>query len=89
MASHNRPLFTIIETEEFLNTLRLYFPSAKRWDEIKETIDLDLAKNPTIAHKIHGTYLYAIPLSTNPPLTIYYSVDSKKQTVTLLEIHRV
>ncbi|HXN05590.1 MAG TPA: hypothetical protein VN944_00835 [Nitrospiria bacterium] len=82
----DKPLYTVIEGNNFSQQLPLFIESIKKWDEIKSSIDLDLARNPFLARKIPNTELYVLTLRTNPPLTIYFSIERDKQEITLLEI---
>ena len=46
------PPFDVVETDRFTAQAVALAGSIERWDEIKETIDLDLARNPTIFPEI-------------------------------------
>ena len=87
MLSANSP-YTVKETDYFIEQVGFLVHEIRRWDEIKETIDLDLARNPHEAgHQIPETALYAITLLSEPPLTLYYAVDDDEGVVTLVEVH--
>jgi hypothetical protein len=81
-----RAPYKVKETKRFLSRARKLTGSFKRWDEVKETIDLDIARNPTIFEKIPGINLRAVGLLTNPPRTLYFSVDEAKETVILEDL---
>lgn len=66
------------ETERFSNEVLKLAGNVERWDEIKETIELDLARNPFLVPIIPGTNLRAITLPTVPPRTIYFSIRGEK-----------
>lgn len=80
--SQSKP-FKVKETKRFSQDVIKCMSNFKRWDEIKETIDLDLARNPTLFEQIPGTEYRAVTLSTTPMRTLYFSVDSNSETVIL------
>ena len=86
-------LYEIEETPEFLAQAERLIGSVRQWDEIKQTIDLDLArdplftKDPTLLNRIPGTDLYGITICCFPPLTLFYTVNEQLRKLTLVEIH--
>jgi hypothetical protein len=86
-------LYEIAETDVFLKQVSILIGSIKRWDEIKETIDLELAsdplftRDPALLNRVPGTTLYGITIRCFPPLTLFYSVDEGSRKLTLVEIH--
>jgi hypothetical protein len=86
MASSNEPLYRIVETAEFQERAAAFTGSIERWDDIKATIDLDLARDPHIGKPIPGTRLYAQRIETYPPLTVYYTIDDDARVMTLVEM---
>jgi len=58
----------------------------KNWDEIKQTFDLDVAKNPYAFPAIPGTELRAIGLSTVPQHTVYFWIDEDEDAIDLVGI---
>jgi len=72
---HNAPPFKVKETRKFLSHVKALVGSFQRWDEIKETIDLDIARNPNIFEKVPGTELRAVNLATDPPRTLYFTIE--------------
>lgn len=87
MSSWGSP-YVVKETDYFVEQVRLLTGQIEVWDEIKETIDLDLARNPKAAgQKIPETQLYAITTLTDPSLTVYYTFDDDNEIVTLVEAH--
>jgi hypothetical protein len=86
-------LYEIEETPEFLEQAKDLIGSVKQWDEIKETIDLELArdplfkKDPALLNRIPGTDLHGITICCFPPLTLFYTVNDRLRKLTLIEIH--
>lgn len=81
--------YVVVEGPTFLKRAGRLTGSVKAWDEIKEFFDLYVARNPDIGKLVPGTNVYAMPLETNPPLTIYYTVDNDSETVTLVDLAKV
>jgi hypothetical protein len=82
----HRP-YRIVEHPSFLrqacNLLGAVF-----YEEIKETLDAELARYPHIPSNRIPEYdsLYGQLLNTTPPIVLYYSVNDAKEEVELLEI---
>lgn len=84
----NKPqLYQIKETERFLSKVSKVIPSIKRWDEIRETIDCDIARNPHRFEDIPGTELKAVTLLSEPPLTLYFTIDDEAETIILQDLY--
>jgi hypothetical protein len=87
-------LYDIEETERFLEQVQGLIGSVKEWDDIKATIDCDLArdplftKDPRLLNRIPGTDLYGLTIKCYPPLTLFYTVNERLKKLTLVEIHR-
>jgi hypothetical protein len=81
MTSWKNPWYEVIEIDDFTAQASKYLGSVRGWDEIKEFIDQYLARNPKVGRKIPNANLYGLSLLTNPPLTIYYSVDDIKKQI--------
>lgn len=62
------------EAPRFTKEVLALAGSVYGWDEIKETIELDVARDPFQVPMIPGTNLRAIALRTVPPRTIYFSI---------------
>ncbi len=78
------PPFSIIEDDEFLAQARRVSGSIRAWDEIREFIDLYIARDPIEAgHKIPGTSLYVIKLNSIPPHILLYEVDVRRGRIIL------
>ncbi len=86
MSSSNRP-YTVKETHYFIEQVEFLTETIEVWDEIKETIDLDLARKPRSGRRIPETQLYAVTVLSDPPLTVYYTIDDETETITLVEVH--
>jgi hypothetical protein len=82
----NHPPYKVKETKRFLSHVKELMGNFKRWDEIKETIDLDIARNPNIFEKIPGTNLRAVNLATDPPRTLYFTVNEAQETIVLEDL---
>ena len=61
----------------------------ERWDEISRSFDLRLAIHPRLGQLVSGTSLWALPLETNPLLTVYYDINEDDQIITLHSIAEV
>ena len=83
MDDSSSPPYKVVESPRFARDVKNHFSNFQRWDEIKETIDLDIARNPSIFEKVPSTELYSVGLPTMPPLTLYFSIDliAKKATI--------
>ncbi len=81
--------YGVEESEGFLASISNIIGSVRRWDEIKETIDLDLARDPYVGQEIPGTALRAVTILSQPPLTLYYSVDETRRVLTLVGAYRL
>ncbi len=44
--------YKVVESEQFLERAATFFGSFEQWDEIKEAIDLDLARNPYVGQPV-------------------------------------
>ena len=77
------------ETEEFLAQVEAIVGSVRRWDEVKSGLDFALGRDPRIGLEIPGTRLRAMPLVTQPAITVYYTVDDESRLVIMIEAHFV
>jgi len=80
MNSRRRYYYDVQESEGFEEKAIQVFGSFGRWELVKEFIEVHIAREPTIGHLIPGTRLRALSLETNPPSTIYYSIDNQTLT---------
>lgn len=78
--------YIVKETRYFLEQVELLVSKIEKWDEIKASIDLDLARNPRAGMPIPETQLYAVTVLSEPPLTVYYTIDYGSQLLTLVEV---
>lgn len=79
--------YIVKETRYFLEQVELLVSKIEKWDEIKASIDLDLARNPRAGMPIPETQLYAVTILSEPPLIVYYTIDYGSQILTLVEVH--
>lgn len=79
--------YIVKETRYFLEQVELLVSKIEKWDEIKASIDLDLARNPRAGMPIPETQLYAVTILSEPPLIVYYTIDYGSQVLTLVEVH--
>jgi hypothetical protein len=77
----NEP-YLIRETDRFEAHVFAEFANLARWEEIKETLDLYIARDPLAFESVPGTELRAVGISTNPPMAVYFSVDTVERVVT-------
>jgi hypothetical protein len=88
MDSSSLPLYKVVETDQFLERAAAFFGGFERWDEIKETIDFDLARNPHVGQPVLGTELYAVQINIWPPTTLYYAIDDDKREMELRDMRQ-
>lgn len=79
--------YIVKETRYFLEQVELLVSKIEKWDEIKASIDLDLARNPRAGMPISEPQLYAVTILSEPPLIVYYTIDYGSQILTLVEVH--
>jgi hypothetical protein len=81
----------IIEADGFTEKAITIFGPYSKWEEIKDFIDIYIARDPRGAGKlVPGTTVYRLKLNTTPSTLIYYHVDAANEDrVTLLEIFAV
>ena len=77
MNSRRRFLYDVVEWPGFEEAAILALGSFGRWEAVKEYLDLFIARDPKVGHLIPGTNLYALSLETNPPCTIFYSIEDE------------
>ena len=83
------PPYCIVESPTFESQFTGLVNNPKLRDDLKNTFDLDLARNPSAFQRIPGTKLRAVTIACSPPLTVYFTVDKKNRRVTLQEIHKL
>jgi hypothetical protein len=83
VSEENHKPYCIVETPQFEEDVRQCMGNFLRWDEVKETIDLDLARKPHLFEQIPGTKYRAVTLPTEPLRTLYFSIDDKNEKVIL------
>ena len=81
--------YRLRSTDAFDQQVEHWAGSMEAWDEIWLNFDHDLANNPELGQPVPDTYLRALPLETNPPLTVYYHINERDQYITLLHISEV
>jgi len=77
------PYWQVVETEEFLNDVSEFMEGFERWDEIKEALDIFLARSPTDFPRVPQTDYYAVSIPSKPPRTVYFTVDVTRHRITL------
>lgn len=82
-------MYELRTTEPFDLQVEQWAASIEQWDAIWFNFDYHLVNLPYLGHQIPGTYLRALPLETNPPLTVYYHVNERDRIITLLHISEV
>jgi hypothetical protein len=78
--------YGVVESAKFLRKAQKISGSCVQWDEVKRTIDLDLARNPHIFQEIPGHKLYGVIIPLSPPRVLYFTVDDQKQQIRLEDI---
>jgi hypothetical protein len=63
--------------------------SLEDWDDLWFNFDLRLVNDPNLGQLVGGTSLWALPLNTEPPLTVYYHINEDDQIITLHTIAEV
>ena len=82
-------MYELRSTEPFDQQVAEWAGNIERWDEIWFNFDYHLVNHPYLGHPIPGTYLLALPLETNPPISVYYHVNEPDKIITLLHIMEV
>lgn len=82
MSEENHEPYRVVETPQFQEDVKRCMGNFQRWDEVKETMDLDLARKPQLFEPIPGTKYQAVTLQTKPLRTLYFSFDDENETVT-------
>ena len=77
--------YGVRETYIFTQQVRDLIPDPRVWDDIKATIDLDLARNPYIGQPIRSI-LRGMLLETDPSLLLLYAVDEEDHLILLVEL---
>jgi hypothetical protein len=85
--TQRNPPFQVIESEEYAEQLGELVADPRLRDDLQQTFDLDLSRNPSLFQIVPGTQLRAVTLACVTPLTLFFSVDWKKRIIILLEIH--
>lgn len=80
------PIYSVRESTLFLVHISQLYPDLRRWDEIKKTFDLDVARDPRAFPVVLGTRLRAVGLNTVPLRTVYFWIDEDEQVVELVGI---
>jgi len=81
--------FSLRTTDAFDIQVAEWAGGMEYWDEVWFNFDHHLVNHPYTGHPIPGTYLRALPLETNPPLTVYYHINERDEIITLLSIDQV
>ena len=96
MNSRRRYLYDVQEWPGFQEAAERVLGSFGRWEVVKEFIDYYIAREPKIGRPVPDTHLYALSLETNPPTTIFYTVEetideegNPTGTITLRDIQEV
>ena len=76
------PYWEVIESEQFQEDVKDILGDFERWDEIKELLDTLVARNPTAFPKVPRTDYYAVTVFTNPPRTMYFTVNEEERKIT-------
>ena len=77
MNSKRKYLYGVDESPGFEEAAILVLGSFGRWEQIKDYIDQYIAREPRVGERVPRTNLYALSLETNPPCTIFYSIDNE------------
>ena len=75
--------FALRSTDAFDQQVVQWAGSMEHWDEIWFNFDHELVEHPYIGIPIPNTYLRALALGTNPPLTVYYHINERDQIINL------
>lgn len=77
------PLYSIVETDRFQQEVSRITGTVRRWDEIKDSVDWILARYPHAGQQINETGVWAMPLESDPLMTVYYTINYDDRQVTL------
>lgn len=76
----------MVESEDFQEQLLSLFESIEIWDEIKWFVEQYLVRDPEAFELIPGTNLRAVPLLTDPPLTLYFQYEPAEECIYLISL---
>lgn len=77
MNSRHRVPYDLAEWPEFQDAAIRVFGSVELWDEIKEFIEIYIAREPRIGERVPGTSVYAWTIPINPYCTILYTIENE------------
>ena len=77
----------VVESDRFMSMVESHFPNLRDWDEIKNTVDYDIARFPEAFELIPGTPSWrGVTLLTDPPLTLCFRYDGDAGLVHLVAL---
>ncbi len=76
-------MYELRSTEAFDLVAQHLQGSLESWDDIWFNFDHVLVHHPDWGPAVPGTLLRALPLDTQPLLTVYYHVDYEMRVITL------
>ena len=82
-------MYELRTTQAFDLLVRHWMGSLEQWDDIWFNFDLRLVNDPHLGQPVPGTSLWALPLNTYPPITVYYHINEDDRVITLHSIAEV
>ena len=78
--------YEVVETPAFLGLVEDMLGSVERWDDMKWAEDWLLEKDPTRGNYLPHYGLWVLILRTEPPILVYYRIDTANRQVFPLDI---
>ena len=87
----NSPRFSIVEEPSYAHQLLRLVADPRLRDDIQQSFDLDIARNPYECEEIPFTKIRAITIACIPLLTIYFRIDDEdgERVIYLIDVHRM
>lgn len=79
-------MYELFSSDGFDLLIQHWMGRVQYWDEVWFNFDYRLALNPRLGFQVPDTDLWALPLNTRPPLTIFYEIDDDSMRVILHNI---
>ena len=76
-------MYELRSTSGFDLLVKHWVGGIEDWDDLWFNFDLRLVNNPYLGQRVENTYLWALSLNTNPPITVYYHINEDDQVITL------
>ena len=89
MDLENSPRFSIIEEPFYTQQLSRLVNDPILRNDIQQTFDGDIARNPYECEEIPFTKYRAVTIACFPPLTISFRIDEEEMRIYLSDVQRI